>query len=301
MKKQTFNDIKKYIENEGYKIINNENDYKDSKSILTLSCPNNHLWNVSFGNFKHGLRCSECKKEHKKKIQYLIVKKYIEDNKYILLKDEYINNSIPMKMMCDKKHVSYISWNNFKRGRRCSVCYKFRKLTYQEVYDYFYKYGYELLSKEYKSAHEKLDVKCPKGHKFKISYAKFYIGRRCNICTSSSGEQSIMQILEKLNIKFEREKFFKECKDIKPLPFDFYLPDYNTCIEYDGEQHFKASSFNHTKTNLKYIQEHDNIKTSYCKDNNIKLIRIPYWEFNNIENIIKNKIIEINKPSTTIP
>ena len=68
------------------------------------------------------------------------------------------------------------------------------------------------------------------------------------------------------------------------LYFDFYLPDYNCCIEYDGEQHYISTGYYGGKEKLNRNQENDNIKNNYCKEHNIKLIRIPYWDFE------KNKI-----------
>ena len=101
-------------------------------------------------------------------------------------------------------------------------------------------------------------------------------------CSKSKGEIVISSILNNLKIKFDKEKIFKNCINPEtncPLRFDFYLPDYNCCIEYDGEQHFLIAGWN-TKEKLKKTQYRDNIKTQYCKDNNIKLIRIPYTDFN---------------------
>lgn len=102
-----------------------------------------------------------------------------------------------------------------------------------------------------------------------------------------------------MDLSFIQQKKFLDCKDKTYLPFDFYLPDYNCCIEYDGEQHFhipknKASTF-FTKEKIDLIQKHDNIKTEYCKNNNIKLIRIPYTDYNklNIDYIV-NKLEKLN-------
>lgn len=60
----------------------------------------------------------------------------------------------------------------------------------------------------------------------------------CGLCRRSKGEDLICSLLDSLQIKYEREKRFKDCRYKNTLPFDFYLPDYNICIEYDGEQHF---------------------------------------------------------------
>ena len=74
---------------------------------------------------------------------------------------------------------------------------------------------------------------------------------------------------------------FKDCIYQAQLRFDFYLPDYNCCIEYDGIQHFKRTNFSHD--NFEERQKRDEIKNQYCKDNNIVLIRIPYTDLDLID------------------
>lgn len=117
-------------------------------------------------------------------------------------------------------------------------------------------------------------------------------GRGCPKCNTSQGEKSIEKALDILNIEYIKEYTFDDCKDIRALRYDFYLPKFNTCIEYDGEQHYHpvkfSSSVKRGTPQERYEQTvyRDNIKTQYCIDNNIKLIRIPYTEFNNIEKII---------------
>lgn len=82
--------------------------------------------------------------------------------------------------------------------------------------------------------------------------------------------------------------------------FDFYLPQYNLFIEYDGEQHYKpVMYYNQTDEQMelafKRTQEHDNIKNRYCEENNINLLRIPYWEKENIETIINNHLQRLSE------
>lgn len=110
---------------------------------------------------------------------------------------------------------------------------------------------------------------------------------------NSVGEEKIKQYLKQLNIVFHQEYGFSDCKYINKLRFDFYLPDYNCCIEFDGKQHFKEKGTWAEKDNgLKEIQIKDNIKNQYCKNNNIKLIRIPYWDIDKInEKYLMNLII----------
>ena len=113
-------------------------------------------------------------------------------------------------------------------------------------------------------------------------------------CLKSKGESKIKDILENSNIKFELQKYFSGCLSDKqaPLYFDFYLPDYNCCIEYDGEQHFECrnSGWNNQEAFIRTIQR-DEQKNNYCKKYGINLIRIPYWDYNILdEKYIINKL-----------
>ena len=121
-----------------------------------------------------------------------------------------------------------------------------------------------------------------------MSYNNFQGGCRCPICNSSNGEQRISYILNNLGITYKIQYRFSDCKgDNKTLPFDFYIEDKNILIEYDGIQHFEPIDFFGGKEGFEKQQKYDNIKNQYCKDNNIKLIRIPYFEFSNIEKLLK--------------
>lgn len=108
-------------------------------------------------------------------------------------------------------------------------------------------------------------------------------------CLLSKGESLIKHILDNCNIYYEVQKTFNDCinpKTNKKLRFDFYIPDYNCCIEYDGIQHFEykenTASWNN-KINFEKTIERDNLKSIYCKNHNINLIRIPYLDFNKID------------------
>ena len=114
-------------------------------------------------------------------------------------------------------------------------------------------------------------------------------------CQHSIGETKIANILQQNNIKFEREYSFLNCinpRTNKKLRFDFYLPDYNTCIEFDGRQHFQSKGSFAELESLENIQYRDKIKTDYCISHNILLIRIPFGQIDKIDiedilNIIK--------------
>lgn len=114
---------------------------------------------------------------------------------------------------------------------------------------------------------------------------------------NSYGEEKLDKILSKMNISFERQKKYKDLygqNSSYPYAFDFYLPDYNCCIEYDGIQHFeyrKNSCWNN-KQNFIDTQRRDKEKNQYCKENNINLIRIPYTDFNKLNQKYITNILE---------
>ena len=101
--------------------------------------------------------------------------------------------------------------------------------------------------------------------------------------TASNGEKIIQEILTKNNINFKTQYYFDDCINVKTnryLKFDFYLPDYNCCIEYDGEHHFQEVKF--YRASFEDVKYRDSIKNTYCQEHEINLIRIPYWDYDKL-------------------
>ena len=111
-------------------------------------------------------------------------------------------------------------------------------------------------------------------------------GTRCPYCNESKGEKRINSFLLKNNINYLIQYRFEDCKFKYTLPFDFYLPKYNCCIEFDGGQHYKIVDWFGGLDGFVDTKIRDTVKNIYCQQNNIKLIRIPYWDFDNIEDIL---------------
>ena len=113
----------------------------------------------------------------------------------------------------------------------------------------------------------------------------------------SKGESLLRILFTQMKISFIPEYTFEDC--INPntkakLKFDFYLPDYNICIEYDGEQHYKGWRKSHSaKASLEQIQFRDSIKNNYCLEHHIKLKRIPYTDFNKINQEYIERLLEV--------
>lgn len=182
----------------------------------------------------------------------------------------------------------------------CYICsgknkYKTTESFKQEV-EKKYPDTFEILG-EYQSARTPLLVRRKKcGHEHMISPDNILRGKGCPKCTirQSSYMDKTELYLKEHNISFEKEKRFADCKNQRPLPFDYYLSDYNCCIEVDGEFHY--DEFRNTKSkwtlNDRGIHLRDNIKSEYCNDNNIMLIRVPYYTFKTDEyiDILNNKL-----------
>ena len=237
-----------------------------------------------------------------------------------------INNQKPFKLLSEKCNsaTEYLqfecivcheifnrTWNNIKNGCGCRKCRyenqrKLQKrprkgrtlLEYQQIIKDFDYDDNQFLPDDYSFCSGRIvNWKCHScGYKWATSVAhRTRDNSGCPVCANkmSKSEKIIAELLTANNIDFIQEKCFLDCKDVKPLPFDFYLPDYNLIIEYDGVQHYKPTRFNNIdneESERQYIKtrHHDKIKDNYCCDNNIKMLRIPYWEQNCIKEYINN-------------
>lgn len=117
----------------------------------------------------------------------------------------------------------------------------------------------------------------------------------CPVCSNSKGEEKILSLLNKYNINSVCQKTFDNCVSKYKLRFDFYIPSNNICIEYQGIQHYEPVDFankgNEWANKLfETNQKKDNIKRKFCKNNNIRLLEIPYWDFDNIEEILSREL-----------
>ena len=156
----------------------------------------------------------------------------------------------------------------------------------------------EILSTSYTNLRDRIKYKC-KVCRYEgeaLGTTLLTKGNRCPQCTASSGEKIVRDWLETNKINLDYQKIFDDCKDKRALPFDFYLPDKNILIEYDGKQHFKPATFGgiskeRAEYNFNENKRRDKIKDEYCKEKGIELIRIPYTKKTKIPQILKEKIL----------
>lgn len=227
---------------------------------------------------------------------------------------DYVDAHHKLTFECSKHGIQKRSWNNIKNNinkgyNLCPECGKensidSRRLKPDEVEAKISSVNQNiLLNKNDYINNRTRNLKVLCGHckkRFFITSMDGYINgkNKCDYCArkQSNGERYIKSLLDKYNINCIYQKRFRECKDKRTLPFDFYLPKYNICIEYDGEQHFEPIR---GKKTFEYIKSHDIIKNNFCKQSNIHLIRVPYWEFNNIEQILIKELNLIQQEKQT--
>jgi hypothetical protein len=172
----------------------------------------------------------------------------------------------------------------------CRYC---KDLKRQKTHEEFVKEVYDLVGDEYiilehypgnnKKKFLMKHNKC--GCEYYITANAFLRGHRCPDCKQSKGEEKIKQSLDILNIKYTSQNKYQNCKYKRLLPFDILVTN-KLLIEFDGKQHYEPVKTWGGEKQLKIIQMRDDIKNNYCKQNHIPLLRIPYWEFDNIEEIL---------------
>jgi len=132
----------------------------------------------------------------------------------------------------------------------------------------------------YKNIKSKVGVRCNCcSHEWEAMPSDLQKGTGCPKCKKSKGEKYILNLLTDNDIDFIPQYWFSDCRNIKPLPFDFAIFKDNKLlflIEYQGEQHFRMVDFMGGEQGFKQRTERDQIKREYCKSNNILLLEIPY-------------------------
>ena len=274
------------------KIHNNKYDYSkanyiNAKTKVCIICPvHGEFWQTPDHHLNKKAGCSECAKLSRAKKQTKTIEQFIKDadlvhnNKYDYSLVDYKNSDTKIKIICPIHGVFEQAPNSHLSGCGCPECKGGVKLTTEQFIEkaktiHGDKYDYDLT--KYINAKNNVKIICPKHGLFEQNAHNHLMGQGCPKCKSSHGEIKIRNYLKENNILFEEQKTFEDCKDINLLPFDFYLPEKNLLIEYQGEQHyFNSFKVEHYKW-LKY-KHHDWLKRRFARNNNIKLLTVSYKE-----------------------
>ena len=278
-------------------------EYKNNSTKVKIICPIHGMFEQRPSDHLNNHGCKKCGIEKvalsntKTTEQFISEAKLIHKNKYDYSLVEYINDSTNVKIICSVHGVFEQTPNNHLTGKGCKYCANnIIKTTEQFVSEakliHKNKYDYSLV--EYISSKIPVKIKCNTCNKVFEQYPDKHINAKqgCRYCSSSKGEEKILNWLEQNNKIYKHIKKYDDLIDINQLSYDFYLPKHNLLVEYNGVQHYQYDSYFHKTLHDFHRQlHHDWLKRKYARNQNINLLVIPYWEFDNIENILLSNII----------
>lgn len=306
--------------NQVHKKFDNRFDYSNSKYInantpITILCPDHGPFEmIPWVHSASTTGCPACSQSNFTGSRRFTKESYIRrceavhGNKFNYDNSEYNNMKSELVITCPTHGIfKMIAWLHLKSKHGCPSCgneaigraLSFTKekfiLEAQKVHGDKFNYS----KVEMYNNTNKVIIICRKHGEFKQLAQSHLGGVGCPKCASSKGEDAIRAFLDANNIRYIAQHKFPDCKRVRCLKFDFYLPDYHICIEYDGEGHFrpiKIKDQDRGKLLLKYAQENDQIKTSYCKMKGIPLLRIDYSKKNQIAEILTESLqLVLNK------
>lgn len=229
--------------------------------------------------------CIQCWYKSQTKTPEQYIRDVEQVHQYIEVIDDYIDAKTKIRHRCTLDGTIWSATpNNVLRGKGCPTCglksraQKRAKTTSQFTDELAIVNPNVLLIGEYQGSRTHSRFKCKLcGHEWEAQSSSVLCGCGCPMCDISKGEREIDKFLHNNNIEHKHQKRFDDCRDLNPLPFDFYLPDCNVCIEFDGRQHYEPVERFGGEEALKLTQYHDSIKNNYCMSNGLMLLRIGFW------------------------
>jgi len=241
-----------------------------------------HLQGMSPNKVTLNLFLYKSKEKHNDRYDYSLIK-------------EVNGNSDKVDIICKDHGIFKQSVNNhMNSGHGCPICIGKGKWSNDVLISEFNKVHFDLYDYSkinFEGIDIKVDIICKEHGMFSQNIHKHLKGQGCPECKQNSkGEEYIKNYLERNEIKYIRQKSFDDCKYINRLNFDFYLPDMNTCLEFDGLQHFEPVKEFGGEKEFDLILKRDECKNKWCIENKVNLIRIRYDEFDKISEILDEKL-----------
>lgn len=242
-----------------------------------------------------------------KRLTFEYVKEWVKNNsECILLSTEYKNAKTKLKFKCKCGKEFERTWDSFKRDKfhLCKSCSNtvevkgvpsqyitkgIAKKPLEEVIKIVEEIGCKYIRRYTKKGTRStiVEFECPYHGLQKVFWTNLEKRRCCPQCNEYNKQNSrLSQKVEKYlienNIEYIREYKFDNCKNKRPLPFDFYIPSLKMVIEVNGRQHYEKAYFGgcteeEAEKKLITTKKHDAIKIEFCKKNNIKYIEIPFF------------------------
>ena len=276
--------------------------YRTARTPIEVRCKiDGHVWNAMPTNLLKGCGCPRCSGNYTptrsdfeermsmKRPNIEVLSEYTTMSQKVMCRckiDGCTWSTTPSILMSDMKYC-------------CPKCGGTKRLSQEEFISLVHDVHPNLMVlSTYKNARSKVLIQCKTcGQQWEQQSIYLLNGHGCDNCDTklSKGEKRISAYLKSRNIEHIYQYRFSDCKSVHQLPFDFFIPGINMAIEYDGRQHFEpvqfGGSYNDAIAEFHNVQHRDGIKTDYCSKHNIKLLRIPYTEFDNIEQILDKHLL----------
>jgi len=276
--------IKSSVQTHGDKYDYTKSLYINAKTKVKIICPIHGEFEQTPRYHIKGYNCPKCSGTFMDKKYFIEKANIIHNNKYNYSLVNYVNNTTDVKIICPIHGEFEQKPKYHVKGYNCQKCSgKFMNTEYFiQKANTIHGFKYDYKNTKFLNSSTKVKIICPIHGEFEQTANSHLNGRGCSACNESKGEKEIMKFLVKNNLVFKRQYKFDDCKNINYLPFDFYLPKHNTCIEYHGIQHYKPVKIFGGVDSFRKTLIRDNIKFNYCLTNKINLIII-----NDIKNIEK--------------
>jgi hypothetical protein len=328
----TFENLNLYLKLTNYPLTldPHEDKWKGNAYKMTFFDNDGYKYYTSFNLLQNNLKSGGIGNRFSPYNIYTLenIKKWLKDNNKpfdLIDGQRYVKNTQKLKFKChycpEGEIPCEIGWGEIMNGNGCGVCAgnqigKFNNLKYKFssiAQEWCYERNFPKLPEQVAPAtHDKYYWVCPEcNYEYKAAVSdRTSGGNSCPICKESKGEKRIRKYLSRnadnYSLTFVSQYKFDDCRNLKPLPFDFAIFINNELFavcEYQGKQHTVPLERFGGEEGFKYIQFRDRIKKDYCQKNNIKLLEIKYTDFDNIESILSqelNLIIPIQE-SNEIP
>lgn len=288
--KPSLEEIQAHAKSKGGKLLSEK--YKNNKEKLLWECSEGHQWLSSWTGKKNRDRwCPVCAGTIKATIKEL--RDHAKSKGGKLISSEYKACESPVTWECSEGHTWKNSWNNVKnKNQWCPHCAGVALQNISALIAYGEMHSGKLLSDTYLGCFEKYRWRCSKGHEWENTWASLKNNNSwCPECSSFKTELECKTILEKLlGIPLRKTRFlYREHR----LEFDGYNEEHKIALEYNGEQHYKYPNYWHsTEEIFNAAKARDALKEEYCKEQNIKLIIVPYTEKNNLRQFLETCLLD---------
>jgi len=279
--------IKRAKEVHGNKYSYERSLYVNTKENVEIICERHGSFFQLPGHHLNGSNCPKCSRidgGSGKAKREMAAKTYIQrafqvhNGKYTYERANYIASNKTICVTCPVHGDFFQNANNHVNGATCPKCRnELRTITQEEFIKrsnlaHYNKYDYSKTI--YKHNKLKIIIICPRHGEFEQRANSHLKGEGCHKCVRSKGEEKVAKFLNENNIEYKSHHRFETCKNEvsgRRLSFDFFLPNHNIAIEYDGEQHFKPARLWYKNSdeaiqNLEGVQARDKIRDLWTKE-----------------------------------